>query len=53
MIPRFINELRRILIINISMYENFYAKTRFKLVKFGNFETPSPNYSAPSAPISL
>ncbi len=33
--------------------ENLYLKSRFKEVKFSNFETPSPNYSAPSEPIML
>jgi hypothetical protein len=28
-------------------------KFRFKLVKFSNFETPSPIIAAPSAPIEL
>jgi hypothetical protein len=32
---------------------NFYSKFRFKLVKLSNFETPSPIYAAPSAPIEL
>ena len=35
------------------MNENFYLKSKFKVVKFSNFETPSPNYPAPLAPISL
>ncbi len=28
-------------------------KFRFKLVKFSNFEIPSPIFAAPSAPIEL
>ncbi len=40
-IPRFINHFN----------ENFYTKFRSKLVKFCNFETPSPNFTAPSASI--
>ncbi len=35
------------------MNENFYWKFRIKVVKFSNFETPSPNFSAPSVPISF
>ena len=35
------------------MNENFYLNSRFKIVKFNNFETPSPNFAAPSASISL
>ncbi len=35
------------------MNENFYLKPRFKLVKFSNFETPSPNFAAPLSPISV
>ncbi len=33
------------------MNENFYVKPRFKVVKFSNFETPSPILPAPSAAI--
>jgi hypothetical protein len=32
--------------------KNFYQRFRFKLVKFCNFETPSPNFAAPSSPIT-
>ncbi len=32
------------------MNENFYLKSKFKVVKFSNFETPSPNFPAPSEP---
>jgi hypothetical protein len=39
--------LRRYLIINISINEIFYLKSRFKVVKFSNFEIPSPNLPAP------
>jgi hypothetical protein len=35
------------------MYEYFYSKLRLKIFKFSNFEAPSPNFPAPSAPISL
>ncbi len=35
------------------MKGNFYSKFKFKVVKFSNFETPSPNFPAPSAPILL
>ncbi len=35
------------------MNENFYQIFRVKLVKLSNFETPSPNFAAPSAPIPL
>jgi hypothetical protein len=53
-IPRFINDLSRNLFINNSIDENlFYLKFRFKLVKFSNFETPSPNNATPSVPIPL
>jgi hypothetical protein len=53
-IPRIINDLKRNLIINITINENiFYSKSRFKLVKYCNFETPSPNFAAPSASITL
>jgi hypothetical protein len=31
--------------------ENFYQIFRFRLDKFSNFETPSPNYAAPTSPI--
>ncbi len=37
--------------INIYINENFYEKFRLKVVKFSNFETPSPNFPAPLAPI--
>jgi hypothetical protein len=33
--------------------KNFYQKFKFKVVKFSNFETPSPNFPAPSTPILL
>jgi hypothetical protein len=29
------------------------VKSRFKLVKITNYETPSPNFAAPSSPILL
>ncbi len=31
--------------------KNTYKKLRFKLFKFFNFETQSPNFSAPKLPI--
>ena len=43
--------LRRNEIINISINENFYFKLRLRVVKFSNFEIPSPNFPAPSEPI--
>jgi hypothetical protein len=38
---------------NISINENFYLISRFKVVKFSNFETPSTIFPAASAPIPL
>jgi hypothetical protein len=38
--------------INIPINENFYLNCRFKVVKFTNFETPSPNFAAPSLRIN-
>jgi hypothetical protein len=38
---------------NISLNENFYLISRFKVVKFSSFETPSPNFPAPYSHISL
>jgi hypothetical protein len=37
------------------MYKNYYIYYKFKskLFKLINFEIPSPNYDAPSSPISL
>ncbi len=35
------------------MKGNFYSKFKFKVVKFSNFETPSPNFPALSSPIPL
>ncbi len=31
--------------------ENFYLNFNYKMVKFSNFETPSPNLDAPISPI--
>jgi hypothetical protein len=39
--------------IIITIKEIFYLKSRSKVVKFSNFDTPSPNFPAPSAPIPL
>jgi hypothetical protein len=52
-IPRFNKNLSRNLLINFYIDENFYSKFRFKLVKFINFETLSPNFAAPSSRIWL
>ncbi len=35
------------------MNEYFYPMSIFKVVKFSNFERPSPNFPAPLAPIPL
>jgi hypothetical protein len=35
------------------MFDNFYLRIRFKLIKFCNFERDSPKLAAPSTPISL
>ena len=35
------------------MSENFNLKSRFKVVKYSNFETPSTKFDAPSAQISF
>jgi hypothetical protein len=42
-----------ILRIKISINDIFYLKSRFKIVKFSNLETPSPNFPDPSSPILL
>ncbi len=49
-IPSNIINLKKIIIL---IDENFYDKFTFKVVKFYNFENPSPNFSVPSEPILL
>jgi hypothetical protein len=48
-IPRFINNFKKKLLINISINEYIYHNSRFKQVKFSNFEALSPNLVAPLA----
>ncbi len=43
--------LRKNKVINNSKNKNYYSKLRFKVVKFSNLVTPSPNFPAPSEPI--
>jgi hypothetical protein len=37
----------------MSIIENFYEKSRFKLFKFNNFEIPFIKFSAPKLPILI